>query len=147
MNYSLAWRWRWRVFGLVTTVPPLLYVVPVNRLIARLGARKTSYESPPINELVREVDNWLTRLPRPWRTTCLKRSSILYALLRRSGEDVQLHIGVKREADRSFAAHAWLMRNDQPYLEPAGSAYATFQMITAFPEQTAPVSSVPSSVP
>jgi hypothetical protein len=118
----------------------------VHRLIARLGAKRRTYQSPPIDELVAEVDSWLTRLPWPWRTTCLKRSAILYALLRRSGEDVQLHIGVKREADRSFAAHAWLMRNDQPYLEPAGSTFATFQMITAFPEQPAATAPLPELV-
>lgn len=133
---KLALPWRLRVFGLVVTVPPLLHVVPVHTLAVRLGARRRGYGTPPIDALVGEVDAWLTRLPWVWRTTCLKRASILYALLRRSGENVELHIGVKREADKSFAAHAWLVRDGQPYLEPSGTGFATFQVITAFPENT-----------
>lgn len=128
------------MLGLVLTVPPLLFAMPVNRLINRIASRRSSYKSPPVGALVLQVDDWLSRLPWVWRTTCLKRSAILYALLRRSGEDVQLHIGVKREADRTFAAHAWLVKNGQPYLEPAGSSFATYQMITAFPEPDAAAS-------
>lgn len=131
---KLALHWRLRVFGLVLTIPPLLHIVPVNRLLTRLGSRRASYVSPPTEALVDEVDAWLTRLPWPWRSTCLKRASILYALLRRSGEDIALHIGVKRETDKSFAAHAWLVRNGQPYLEPSATGFASFQVITAFPE-------------
>jgi hypothetical protein len=134
---KLALPWRLRVFGLVMTVPPLLHLMPVDRLVKRLGARHRNYSDPPVQTLADEVDAWLTRLPWPWRTTCLKRASILYALLRRSGDDVQLHIGVKREADRTFAAHAWLMREGRPYLEPAASEFATFTVITAFPERPA----------
>jgi hypothetical protein len=117
------------------TVPPLLHLMPVHRLVSRLGARRGGYSDPPIDTLAQEVDAWLTRLPWPWRTTCLKRASILYALLRRSGDEVELHIGVKRESNRNFAAHAWLMKNGTPFLEPAGSDFATFQVITAFPEK------------
>ncbi|MEO7363112.1 MAG: lasso peptide biosynthesis B2 protein [Gemmatimonadaceae bacterium] len=148
MSTKLARRWRFRVFGLVLTVPPLLYVVPVHRLIGRIGGRRASYQSPPVDGLVLQVDDWLSRLPRPWRTTCLKRSAILYALLRRSGEDVQLHIGVKREADRTFAAHAWLMKNNEPYLEPPTSAFSTYQVITVFPEPATPTAApLPTAVP
>ncbi|MGV3707653.1 MAG: lasso peptide biosynthesis B2 protein [Gemmatimonas sp.] len=134
---KLALPWRMRVFGLVMTVPPLLHLVPVNRLVSRLGARRNGYADPPVQTLADEVDAWLTRLPWLWHTTCLKRASILYALLRRGGDDVELHIGVKREKDQSFAAHAWLVKNGKPYLEPPASEFATFQVITAFPEQAA----------
>ncbi|MEP6833627.1 MAG: lasso peptide biosynthesis B2 protein [Gemmatimonas sp.] len=133
---KLAVRWRLRVFGLVLTVPPLLHVVAVHRLAARWSTRRNGYAAPPIEVLADEVDAWLTRLPWPWRSTCLKRASILYALLRRSGEPVELHIGVKREADKSLAAHAWLVRDGQPYLEPPATQYASFQVITAFPEMS-----------
>lgn len=132
---ALSTRWRLRVLGLVLTVPPLLHVVAVHRLVARISQRRGDYDSPPVEALVLQVDDWLSRLPWLWHTTCLKRSAILYALLRRAGDDVQLHIGVKREADRTFAAHAWLVKNDQPYLEPDASGFATYQMITAFPER------------
>lgn len=115
-------------------MPALLHIVAINKLAARLGRRNSSYIDPPIDDLAGEVDAWQRRLPWPWRFTCLKRATILYALLKRSGVDVQLHIGVRREPDRTIAAHAWLMRNGRPYLEPSGSAFGTFQVITAFPD-------------
>jgi hypothetical protein len=124
-----------RVWRLVLTIPPLLHVLPVNRLVQRLEKQRPAYHSPPADSLARYVDDALHRLPGPWHWTCLKRASILYALLNRSGEPVQLHIGVKREADKTFAAHAWLVRDGQPYLEPPASAFATFRVITVFPER------------
>lgn len=125
----------WR---LVVAVPPLLHVMPTHRLIRRLTGRRNAYAAPPIETIAAELDALLYRLPWPWKWTCLKRATILFALLRRSGdESVQLHIGVKREADKTFAAHAWLMRNNTPFLEPAASMFDTFQVITIFPESAA----------
>ncbi len=115
-------------------MPVLLHVAAINKLVARLGRRNRAYTNPPISDLADEIEAWQRRLPWPWRFTCLKRATILYALLKRSGEDVQLQIGVKRDPDRTIAAHAWLMRNGQPYLEPTGSAFETFQVITEFPD-------------
>lgn len=106
LSERLSSRWRLRVWRLLLTVPPLLYVVPVNQLIRRLDARRDVYANPPIDALANVVDTWLRQLPWLWRWTCLKRAAILFALLRRSGEQVQLHIGIKREADKTFAAHA-----------------------------------------
>lgn len=134
MGTELPVRWKARVFPLVLLVPPLVHVVPVHRMAKKLAARDPAYASPPIDALAHRVDTWLRRLPWLWRSTCLKRALILFALLRRSGEPVQLHIGVKREPDKSFAAHAWLVRDGQPYLEPPESTFATFQVITIFPE-------------
>ena len=134
MKRAIPLRWRLRVCGLVFTVPPLLHLLPLHRVVGWLGSRRVSRASPPVDILVGEVDAWLTRLPRPWRSTCLKRAAILYALLRSTDKKVELHIGVKREADKSFAAHAWLVREGLPYLEPPTSSVATFQVITRFPE-------------
>ena len=47
------------------------------------------------------------------------------------------HLEFKREADKSFAAHAWLVKDGRQYLEPATSTFATFQVITTFPERAA----------
>jgi len=135
LSERLSLRWRLRVWRLLLTVPPLLFVMPVHRLINTLESRRISYENPPIEALTNAVDTWLRQLPWVWRWTCLKRATVLFTLLRRSGQQVELHIGVKREADRTFAAHAWLVRDAQPYLEPATSAFATFQVITVFPER------------
>jgi hypothetical protein len=43
----------------------------------------------------------------PFRATCLPRSVVLWALLRRHGVDAELKLGVRR-GDRGFEAHAWV---------------------------------------
>lgn len=134
MSGSLPIRWRLRAWRLLVTVPPLLHVLPVHRLAARMNVRKANYSESPNEALARYVDDWLHRFPWPWKWTCLKRATILFALLRRSGTDVQLHIGVRRDANRTFAAHAWLVQNGVPYLEPEASEFASYQVITVFPE-------------
>jgi Transglutaminase-like superfamily len=136
LSERLSLRWRLRVWRLLLTVPPLLFVVPVNRLIGRLESRRVTYDNAPTEALANAVDTWLRKLPWVWHWTCLKRATVLFTLLRRSGQPVQLHIGVKREPDKTFAAHAWLVRDGQPYLEPATSAFSTFQVITVFPEHS-----------
>jgi hypothetical protein len=80
------------------------------------------------------VDRLLCALPGPWRHTCLKRSAILYHLLRRSGLPVELCIGVRRDAAGPLTAHAWLIRDGIPYLERAESPSTTHTPIARFPE-------------
>ena len=134
MRVSLSWPWRLLVCFLVWTVPPLLHVVSIDRLASMVRSGRAAPTHPPDTVLADAVDWWLNRLPWPWRTTCLKRAAIMYALLRRTGVDVELRVGVKRQPDRSFAAHAWLMRDGQAYLEHPASTYKSFQVIAAFPE-------------
>jgi hypothetical protein len=122
-----------RVAALVLVVPPLLYLVPTNRLVGFLGRRGRA-PRPDLDALVAEVDAWQWRLPWPWRSTCLKRSSVLYALLRHMGDDVSLRIGVRRGDDGAFLAHAWLMRDGAVYLEPASGDPSTYAVIAEFPE-------------
>lgn len=134
MNTSLSLVWRCRVAALALVVPPLVHRVAIHRVVERLGTRKRSYRNPPVPELTVEVERWLQRLPGIWRMTCLKRAVVLFALLRRSGINVELHIGVKRDDAGALAAHAWLVRDGHTYLEPSDSMPATFQVITRFPE-------------
>ena len=137
MSERLPFAWRLRVAGTALTVPPLLHLMSMHRLATRLSARRVRGAQPSSELVVDEVDRWLTRLPWPWRTTCLKRAGVLYFLLRRSGVAVELHIGVKRDAQGSFAAHAWLMRDGVPFLEHPSSPLATYRVIAQFPERAA----------
>ena len=43
----------------------------------------------------------------PVRSTCLRESLVLYALLRRRGAEPRLCVGVKKD-DARLAAHAWI---------------------------------------
>jgi hypothetical protein len=49
-------------------------------------------------------------LPPPWRYTCLRRSVVLYPLIRRAGRPVSLHSGVRKVAAGALAAHAEIAR-------------------------------------
>lgn len=68
--------------------------------------------------IARYVDALLTRLPGPWRHTCLRRAVVLAALLRREGMRAEVVIGVKRDAIGAVEAHAWVRCNGlEPYLD------------------------------
>lgn len=78
-----------------------------------------------INKLVKFTDYVLNRNFGPLRQNCLRRSLLLYVFLRRIGVDVDVCMGVTRASltvDTSVAnvldGHAWLLRDDQPFLEP-----------------------------
>lgn len=82
------------------------------------------------------VSQVLRRLPPPWRYTCLHRSLVLFHLLRRAGRPVGLHIGVRKN-DGTLQAHAWLVHDGAPYLEPDANEHRAFQVISTFPDETA----------
>jgi len=90
--------------------------------------------------LARWVDRLLRRLPGPWHRTCLKRAAVLYHLLRRAGRPVELCIGVNRNrgpAKSDLAAHAWLVRAGEPYLEAHPEHALSHVVIARFPEAPA----------
>jgi hypothetical protein len=71
-----------------------------------------------------------------WRHTCLKRAAVLYYVLRRAGRPVELWIGVRRDGAQpaGVGAHAWLMRNGAPYLEPGDHSWRQHVPIVRFPD-------------
>jgi hypothetical protein len=114
----LAWRLR---AGLgIAVIPPLVSLVSFSRLGAWLD-RPAGAAIEPVafdDEVIAAwVDGVMRRLPSPWRHTCLKRSAVLFYLLRRAGRPVELCIGVRRDNDGKLTAHAWLTRDGHAYLE------------------------------
>ena len=107
---------RVRALVFALAVPPLLEVVSVSRLVQlmALGPHRTDIDD---QALACWVDQLLGRLPWPWRRTCLRRSAVLYGLLRRAGRPVELWIGVRRDHGSEVTAHAWLTLEGVPYLE------------------------------
>lgn len=76
--------------------------------------------SPSPEQLANGVDRVLDRAPLLWHHTCLRRAVILTALLRRAGRDAEVVMGVRRAADNSLEAHAWIRCDGiEPYLEPS----------------------------
>ncbi len=114
----LAWRLR-AALGMAV-IPPLVSMMSFSRLGVRLDRPAGAAVEPAVFDdeaLAAWVDGTMRRLPGPWRHTCLKRSAVLYYLLRRAGRPVELCIGVRRDSDGNLTAHAWLTREGQAYLE------------------------------
>lgn len=155
MSSRLSVAWRIRAACVALIVPPLLRVVSFARVITWLGPRLApAPPAPPARELddaalARWVDGVLRHLPRPWHHSCLKRTVVLYHLLREAGRPVELWIGVRRErrSGEPLAAHAWLMRDGTPYLEPDPGVSLAHTLIARFPEpDTTPlVACIPQS--
>ena len=100
-------------------VPVALEFVAAARLLGwvrRVPARHGT--CPPPERSAAAVDRLLRRAPGPWRHSCLRRAVVLAALLRRSGRDAEVVIGVRRAPAGGFEAHAWLRCDGvEPYLE------------------------------
>lgn len=67
----------------------------------------------------------------PLGTTCLATALVAQAMLRRNGHDAHLRIGVRRDGNGTFAAHAWLEREDRVVLGGPVEVVATY---TPLPE-------------
>jgi len=132
----LPFGWRVRATALVVIVPPLLYIVSFSRLAKWLGGSRLRPPAQGLDDatLARWVDRLLRNLPNPWRRTCLKRAAVLYSLLRRAGRPVELLIGVHKNGHSPLAAHAWLVRDGEPYLESHSEHPEIHTVIARFPE-------------
>ncbi len=140
---ALPLAWRLRAGITIVLVPPLLEVVSYARIARALEflARRVPAGAVDPDALARWVDRLLSRLPRPWAFTCLRRATVLYHLLRAARLPIHLCIGVRRDLDGSLHAHAWLLRDEVLFLEPASIAerVASFSEIARFPARTPPV--------
>jgi hypothetical protein len=137
MSVKLAKRiWQLRTVVAALVLAPLLSLMSFERLAVRLSRAAPTGPAPvPADEsLAWWVDVTLRGLPPPWRHTCLKRAIVLYYLMRRAGRTVSLSIGVRRTPEGEFTAHAWLVRDGEPYLEQVPPQTAQFRVIATFPE-------------
>jgi len=82
------------------------------------------------------VTGFLHRLPDPWYPTCLRRAAVLYHLLNHAGRALQMCLGVQRGDNGQVDAHAWLVLDGTPYLEPATTNPSQYKVIARFPEES-----------
>ncbi len=136
MSRRLTPRWRLRATLAALVLPPLVHLASMERITRWIGRSRRA--SPPDDRvddasLAEWVDRLLRRLPPPWKRTCLKRAIVLHYLLHRAGRSAELRIGVRRDEQSALAAHAWLVQNDQPYLERGSDHIGSYQVLVAFP--------------
>ena len=128
-------RWKGRTVIAALALPPLLSTVSLARLARWIGRRRpASGPAPSEADLAAWTETLLRRLPPPWRYTCLRRGIVLYYLLRKSGHDATLHIGVRRAGAGAFEAHAWLTRRGALLLEPPANQATQYRVLASFPE-------------
>jgi Transglutaminase-like superfamily len=108
-------------------VPLLLSILPLPFVLAVCDhwPRAGGVNASPAG-LADRTRRWLARGRGPWRSTCLTRSLVLYAMLRQHGHRPQLHVGVAGVA-HAFDAHAWVTLGGRAVEHPAtvGERYTT----------------------
>lgn len=108
-------------------VPWALEVFSADRTFGWLERVRARGEVVAPSLLAFHVDRLLRRAPWIWRHSCLRRAAVLAFLLRRSGHEARVVIGVRRAGEGALEAHAWLACDGtEPFLEPADSI-ASFQ--------------------
>jgi hypothetical protein len=135
MKGPLTPLWRFRATAAALLLPPLIYLVSLERLTAWIERRRPAADADRVWHvaLAEWVDRVLRILPPPWRRTCLKRALVLQYLIRRTGQSAELNVGVRRDATGELLAHAWLVQAQQPYLEPGSERTDSFQVLATFP--------------
>jgi Transglutaminase-like superfamily len=113
------WLERSGALAAVVIIPLLLGLFPFPAALAtcdrwpRIGAGGASP-----NGLADRVRRWLARGRGPWKSSCLTRSLVLYAMLRQHGYRPRLHLGVDGDAV-NFVAHAWITLCGRPVEQPS----------------------------
>lgn len=133
------------IFFLATLAPMMLRLFSFPRLIKILTPHKVQSDREfnlerLKNREVRFTDYILNRNFWIYKHSCLKRSLILYHILRKSGIDVHICFGVKygekmpeKEKNNELEAHAWLLHEGSIFLERNEEITKTYKIIYRFP--------------
>jgi hypothetical protein len=135
-----------RIFFLVAVLPIMLKRLSVSKLMQVFTPRNTiSYKKKDMKKykenIVKFTDYVLNLTPGMWKGTCLKRSLVLYFLLRKLGMDVRICFGTRynrnlsnSEAKKNLEGHAWLIYKGSIFLERNTELTKTYTMTYSFPE-------------
>ena len=113
------WLERGGALAAVIIIPLLLALLPFPAVLAACDRwpRFGDGAATP-NGLADRTRRWLAYGRGPWRSSCLTRSLVLYAMLRQHGHRPRLHLGVDGDA-AAFAAHAWITLGGRPVEQPS----------------------------
>ncbi len=109
-----------RTLVLVAAIRVALWIVPFQRLHRVIGRWGSWGRLPlsvptdmPVARLVWAVRAASRRIPA---ASCLTQSLALHCLLTRAGHRSEIRIGVSKDAEAGFGAHAWVEYEGQPLL-------------------------------
>jgi hypothetical protein len=94
-------------------IPLLLALLPLPAVLAVCDRWPSMAQGATPHGLADRVRRWLSHGRGPWRSSCLTRSLVLYALLRQHGHRPRLFLGVDGDS-RDFLAHAWVSLGGVP---------------------------------
>ncbi len=137
-----------QIFFLVTVLPFLLKFSSISMLMKMLTPRVLKdYENLDLEkpkEKIAVFTNYiLSRNFWIYRGSCLKRSLVLYYLLRKYGIDIQICLGIKYDEElsdsgvkeRKLDGHAWLPYNGDIFPERDSETTKTYKMTYCYPER------------
>ncbi len=134
-----------QMFSLVTVLPAMLKLLSIPRLMKLLTPRDMTI---PLNhdtfevrdKIVKYADYILGRSFWIFKSTCLKRSLVLYHFLRRAGINVQICFGVRYKEDsprkgssKELEGHAWLLCMGEIFLERNAAMVREYTVTYCFP--------------
>jgi hypothetical protein len=130
------------IFFLVTILPLLIKLLSIPNLMKiltprdlrvykNLDSEKTKDKVVKFTDYILSLNLWM------YRTTCLKRSLVLYHFLRKMGMDVHICFGVRFPdgvSREKLEGHAWLLYNGDIFLERDIEMTKTYKLTYRFPE-------------
>lgn len=134
-----------QILFLITVLPLIIRVLSLPKLMYVLtphGLRQ--YSSSGIEQKVIKFTDYILSL-NLWiyKTTCLKRSLVLYYFLRKLGMNVYICFGVRygeklpnrNGQKKKLEGHAWLLYNGDIFLEKDVEMTKTYKLTYCFPER------------
>jgi len=131
-----------QIFLLITILPFLIKLLSIPNLMKILTPRdlrvyKNLDSEKTKDKVVKFTDYILSRNLWMYRTTCLKRSLVLYRFLRKLGMDVHICFGVRFPdgvSREKLEGHAWLLYNGDIFLERDIEMAKAYKLTYCFPE-------------
>jgi hypothetical protein len=137
--------WFAQIAVLITVLPVMLRTMSLPSVLRRLTPRHSPRVGyVPDKEKIARYTDWILRHRLGgYQPNCLKRSLVLYHFLRKSGLEVDIHLGLRRLNDRfaielnqqsiDFQGHAWLTANGHVLLERHDPIQTPFQETYRYP--------------
>jgi len=136
-----------RILSLVAFLPAMLKLLSIPMLMQMFTPRRmTTSGSPDTNKgqdkIVKYADYILSRNFWMFRSTCLRRSLVLYHFLRRGGTNVQICFGVRykgelgqEEFSKELEGHAWLLYKGEIFLERNVAMAGEYRVTYCYPAE------------